>query len=175
MNKQRDNIVSMYRCFCYLKPVKCLLNHGSTTALLDYNGNLFSVPEYEGEPHCSYYPVVRNSPLIRSEVTETRKVESLLQDISLPSGLSIYHDGFINHICAVNSMDGSTTLHTCLLKETTSEIMELLLKIDPNDMTVNIQNSSGLTPLHLACQLERRKCTEILVVSILFVFDKLTT
>ncbi|VDI69482.1 Hypothetical predicted protein, partial [Mytilus galloprovincialis] len=32
----------------FLKPVKCLLNHGSTTALLDANGNLFSVPEYEG-------------------------------------------------------------------------------------------------------------------------------
>ncbi|CAG2239833.1 unnamed protein product [Mytilus edulis] len=99
----------------------------------------------------------------RSDVTENRKVESSLHDISRPLGLVIYHDGFINHICAVNSMDGSTTLHTCLLKGDNFRIMELLLKIDPNDMTVNIQNSSGLTPLHLACQLERRKCTEILV------------
>ncbi|CAG2199553.1 unnamed protein product [Mytilus edulis] len=117
----------------------------------------------EGEPHCTYYSVVRNSPVMRSEVVENKKVESLLQAISRPLGLSIYHDGFINHICAVNSMDGSTTLHTCLLKGDNCKIMELLLKIDPNDMTVNIQNSSGLTPLHLACQLERRKCTEILV------------
>ncbi|CAG2198042.1 unnamed protein product [Mytilus edulis] len=266
----------------FLKPVKCLLNQGATTALLDFNENLFSVPEYEGvwseilshrqrhtdlimnliekdskpnfeklkkawvpgfdhnlrdhhantplmvackvgnvdvvlfllqsavypqsfaeddsliednsdndsgvldtdsvrtdcqegEPHCTYYSVVRKSPVMRSEMTENRKVESLLQDISRPSGLSIYHDGFINHICAVNSMDGSTSLHTCLLKGDNFRIMELLLKIDPNDMTVNIQNISGLTPLHLACQLERRKCTEILVVSILLVFDKLTT
>ncbi|VDI05213.1 Hypothetical predicted protein [Mytilus galloprovincialis] len=60
-------------------------------------------------------------------------------------------------------MDGPTTLHQCLLKGDHCKIIELGLKIDHNDMTVNIQNSSGLTSLHLACQLERRKCTEILV------------
>lgn len=254
----------------FLKPVKCLLNHGATTALLDSSGSLFSVPEYEGvwseilshrqkhtdlvmnliekdskqkfeklkkawvpgfdhnlrdhhgntplmaackvgnvdvvlfllqsavypqsfaeddsllednsdndsgvldtgsvrtdsqegEAYCTDYLVVRNSSEMRSEVAEHRKVETLLQDISRPSGLFIYHDGFINHVCAVNSMDGSTTLHNCLLKGDNFRIMELLLKIDPNDMTVNLQNSLGLTPLHLACQLERRKCAEILV------------
>ncbi|VDI64500.1 Hypothetical predicted protein [Mytilus galloprovincialis] len=60
-------------------------------------------------------------------------------------------------------MDGSTALYTCLLKGDNFRLMELLLKKDPNDMTVHIQISSGLTLLHLACQLERRKCTEILV------------
>ncbi|CAG2227945.1 unnamed protein product [Mytilus edulis] len=30
----------------FLKPVKCLLNCGTTTSLLDADGNLFSVPEY---------------------------------------------------------------------------------------------------------------------------------
>ncbi|CAG2239835.1 CEMIP [Mytilus edulis] len=209
---------------------KTATDKGATTALLDFNENLFSVPEYEGvwseilshrqrhtdlimnliekdsKPNFeklkkAWVPGFdhnlrdhhANTPLmvackvgnvdvvlfllqsavypqsfaeddsLISEMTENRKVESLLQDISRPSGLSIYHDGFINHICAVNSMDGSTSLHTCLLKGDNFRIMELLLKIDPNDMTVNIQNISGLTPLHLACQLERRKCTEILV------------
>jgi hypothetical protein len=42
-------------------------------------------------------------------------------------------------------------------------IMELLLKID--DTCINIQNSSGLTPLHLACQLDRRHCVDKLLVS----------
>lgn len=36
-------------CFLgYLKIVKCLLNQGATTALLDSNGHLFSVTEFEG-------------------------------------------------------------------------------------------------------------------------------
>jgi len=32
----------------YLKIVRTLLNHGATAALLDSNGNLFSVTEFEG-------------------------------------------------------------------------------------------------------------------------------
>ena len=40
------------------------------------------------------------------------------------------------------------------------------------DSTVrNIQDSFGLTSLHLACKLNRRKIVELLIVSVYFTFD----
>jgi ankyrin repeat protein len=77
--------------------------------------------------------------------------------------LLLFLDGLVSHVCTINTADGSTVFHRCVRKGDSYRIMELLLKID--DTCINIQNSSGLTPLHLACQLDRRHCVDKLLVS----------
>ena len=76
----------------------------------------------------------------------------------------LFLDGLVSHVCAINTTDGSTAFHRCVQKGDNFKIMGLLLKID--DTGINIQNSSGLTPLHLACQLGRIHCVDTLHVSI---------
>lgn len=73
----------------------------------------------------------------------------------------------VNHLCAVNLRDGSTAYHRaveCTDQKSGLAILTLLLKKD-KDMA-NTQNVKGMTPLHMACHLERKKIVKKLLVSI---------
>ncbi|XP_060074269.1 ankyrin-3-like isoform X2 [Ylistrum balloti] len=91
------------------------------------------------------------------------RVESLLSDVDKPKGLSIYHDGFVSHVCAVSLRDGSLPIHRCLEGGDHHTIVESLLQADTT--CINTQNSAGLTPLHLACKLIRKKSLDKLLAT----------
>ena len=72
----------------------------------------------------------------------------------------------MNHLCAVNLRDGSTCFHRaveCADQKAGLTILGLL--IDKDKSMVNTQNIKGMTPLHLACQLEKKKIVKKLIVS----------
>ncbi|XP_033114521.1 ankyrin-2-like isoform X2 [Anneissia japonica] len=80
------------------------------------------------------------------------------------NGPSIYQGSMVNHLCARNPQDGSTCVHRsveCVDQKRGLKALEMLL--DTDKLVVNIQNSAGLTPLHLACQLDRRKIVKKLL------------
>ncbi|XP_033728424.1 LOW QUALITY PROTEIN: ankyrin-1-like [Pecten maximus] len=91
------------------------------------------------------------------------RVESLLSDVEKPKGLSIYHDGFVSHVCAVNFLDGSMPIHRALEGGDNHLILESLLRADVT--CINTQNSAGFTPLHLACKLVRKKSLDKLLTT----------
>lgn len=90
-----------------------------------------------------------------------RSLEVLLHDVSRPKGLYIFHDGLISHVCAVSQQDGSTALHRTVEHGDNYQMVKVLLAADPS--CVNIQNNAGLSALHLACKLGRKKIIEQLV------------
>ena len=72
----------------------------------------------------------------------------------------------VNHLCAVNLRDGSTCFHRaveCTDQKAGVAILNLLLEKDKS--MVNTQNIKGMTPLHVACHLEKKKIVKKLVVS----------
>lgn len=66
-------------------------------------------------------------------------------------------------MCAVNLFDGSTALHRAIEHGDDYQAVRQLLIADP--ACLNLQNSRGLSPLHLACKLGRKKVIEMLLVS----------
>ncbi|KAL5005602.1 hypothetical protein ScPMuIL_016760 [Solemya velum] len=92
----------------------------------------------------------------------TKRVQALLKDVDKPKGLYIYHDGLVSHVCAVNPFDGCTPLHRALEGGDNSQVVYVLLFSDAS--CINTQNTDGLTPLHLACKLGRKKSLEKLLM-----------
>ena len=75
-------------------------------------------------------------------------------------------DKSISHLCAVNWKDGRTAYHRAVESGDNVLLMEILTEAD--NSAVNIQDKHGLSPLHLACQLGRKKLVDKLVVSVLY-------
>ena len=73
----------------------------------------------------------------------------------------------MNHISAINPLDGTTCLHKTVEGGDNVAIAAGLLSMDST--VANIQDSFGLTSLHLACKLNRRKLVELLIVSAYFI------
>ena len=75
----------------------------------------------------------------------------------------------INHVCAINTLDGCTAVHRaiqCSDQKTGLLILGLLLTTDTAETAViNVQNVDGLTPLHLACKLDHKQVVKKLLVS----------
>ena len=76
-------------------------------------------------------------------------------------------DGLVSHVCAVNLFDGSTALHRAVEFGDNCQLVKALVTADKT--CINIQNDKGLSPLHLACQLGRKKVIQLLLVSFLCV------
>ncbi|XP_052243498.1 serine/threonine-protein phosphatase 6 regulatory ankyrin repeat subunit B-like isoform X2 [Dreissena polymorpha] len=85
----------------------------------------------------------------------SHKVSSFLHAVERPKGLFIFHDSVVSHVCAVNLFDGNTPLHRCIEGGDHVDIVQALLNADR--AVVNIQNDAGLSPVHMACQLGRKK------------------
>nr|KAG5709649.1 hypothetical protein BaRGS_027674 [Batillaria attramentaria] len=92
----------------------------------------------------------------------SRFLEALLQDVNRPKGLYIFHDGLVSHVCAVNLTDGNTALHRAVEHADNHQMVKVLLEADPT--CIAIQNDLGLSPLHLACKLSRKKVIEQLLM-----------
>lgn len=77
-------------------------------------------------------------------------------------------DNRINHISAINPLDGTTCLHKTVEGGDNVTIANQLLRLD--NTVANIQDSMGLTALHLACKLNRKKLVQLFIVSVKFLF-----
>ncbi|XP_076459845.1 uncharacterized protein LOC143292985 isoform X3 [Babylonia areolata] len=107
-------------------------------------------------------PVPSVSGIAQSTSRTDRPLHTLLQDVSRPKGLAIFHaDGVVSHVCAVSHGDGSTALHRAVQQGDSTHMARALLTADPS--CVNLQNDAGLSPLHLACQLGRKRITQLLL------------
>jgi len=80
---------------------------------------------------------------------------------NLLSCLSI-SDSVVSHVCAVNLFDGTTPLHHIIERGDSVNIACAVIEADR--VVVNMQNDAGLTPVHLACKLGRKKILEKLLV-----------
>ena len=76
----------------------------------------------------------------------------------------------MSHVCAVNLHDGNTPLHRTIEGGDNSTIATALL--DTDGAVINMQNDAGLTPIHLACKLVRKKIVAYLLVSHLGIFKQ---
>ena len=74
-------------------------------------------------------------------------------------------DGIVSHVCAVNLFDGNTPLHRTIEGGDNPAIVSALLEADP--AVINMQNDAGMTAVHLACKLGRKKILEKLLVGII--------
>ena len=74
-------------------------------------------------------------------------------------------DGIVSHVCAVNLFDGNTPLHRTIEGGDNPAIVSALLEADP--AVINMQNDAGMTAVHLACKLGRKKVLEKLLVGII--------
>ena len=70
----------------------------------------------------------------------------------------------VSHLCAVNSRDGTTVFHRLIEGGDSVTILDMLLKCDQSG--INIQDLQGLSPLHVACLMKRKKTVEKLTVSL---------
>lgn len=71
-------------------------------------------------------------------------------------------DGIVSHVCAVNLFDGNTPLHRTIEGGDYVDIVTALIEADA--AVINVQNDAGLTPIHVACRLGRKKIIEKLLV-----------
>ncbi|XP_077869063.1 uncharacterized protein LOC102801213 [Saccoglossus kowalevskii] len=80
-----------------------------------------------------------------------------------PYNLSAVLKRILNHICDYNSRDGCTALHRavdCNNENKSLEIISLLL--DKDRSCINIQDFSGMTPLHLACLQQKKQIVKFI-------------
>ena len=75
----------------------------------------------------------------------------------------------VNHLCATSYSDGGTVYHRTIEGGDNITVLKALLDIDQS--AINIQDNNGLSPLHLACRLGRRKIIEQLLVRIRYTTD----
>ncbi|PVD38559.1 hypothetical protein C0Q70_01175 [Pomacea canaliculata] len=94
------------------------------------------------------------------DVSEKKDSLEVQPAASLPNGTA---DGLVSHVCAVNLFDGSTALHRAIEHGDDYQAVRQLLIADP--ACLNLQNSRGLSPLHLACKLGRKKVIEMLLAT----------
>uniref|UniRef100_A0A2C9LW87 Uncharacterized protein n=1 Tax=Biomphalaria glabrata TaxID=6526 RepID=A0A2C9LW87_BIOGL len=88
-------------------------------------------------------------------------IKRIVKDSKKPKKLSIYHDGLVSHVCAVNLFDGTTALHQALKTADALNIVVLLVTTDPNVLC--IQDEKGETVIHTASRLNRKKCLEFIL------------
>ena len=74
-------------------------------------------------------------------------------------------DGIINHLCATCPLDGCTVYHRAIQGSKDVKMLEILLSKDKFHAGVNIQDKEGLSLLHLACKLNKKKVVSLLCVS----------
>lgn len=72
-------------------------------------------------------------------------------------------DNSVSHVLAVSSRDGATCLHRTIEGGDWPDIVTCLLTADSG--CVNMQDHKGLSAVHLACQLGRKKTLDRLTVS----------
>ncbi|KAK6166591.1 hypothetical protein SNE40_023246 [Patella caerulea] len=107
-------------------------------------------------------PCLDDMPEIKiEETTNDKTLRVLLQDVQKPKGLQIFHDSLVSHVCAVNLFNGNNALHYTIQGGDNLPIIKNLLTADIS--CLNVQNDDGLSPLHLACKLGRRKSIEVLL------------
>ena len=68
-----------------------------------------------------------------------------------------------SHVSDVNPVDGRAAIHR--VKEAGDHVTIVMALIEADKSCVNIQDSLGLSPLHMACKLARRKIAIKLSVS----------
>ena len=68
----------------------------------------------------------------------------------------------VSHLCAINPKDGVTVYHRLIEGGDNVGILDLLLEADHSG--VNMQDNHGLSPLHVACLMKRKKTVEKLTV-----------
>jgi len=68
----------------------------------------------------------------------------------------------VNHLFATSTHNGATAYHRAVQFADKLPCLNLLLSADQT--AINVQDSSGLSPLHVACQLNRRAIVKKLVV-----------
>jgi len=80
----------------------------------------------------------------------------------------------VNHLYAASSRDGATAYHRAIQFADKLSCLNLLLLADTAaDMAaVNVQDATGLSPLHVACQLNRTTVVKKLVVRPTVCFPK---
>ncbi|GFN91984.1 ankyrin-1-like [Plakobranchus ocellatus] len=106
-------------------------------------------------------PVFHDWKSLNSSELVNQRVSRMVSDATRPRELSIYHDGVISHVCAVNLRDGSTALHNAVRGGDSAQCLSLLLAADRDPL--NAQDAAGETVLHTASRLNRRKCVELLL------------
>ena len=75
----------------------------------------------------------------------------------------------MSHVCAVNPTDGTTAMHQVIQCADNLPIVKALLEVD--QMVVNMQDHQGVSPMHLACKLGRKRIIEHLTVSFIKFFS----
>ncbi|KAL3857650.1 hypothetical protein ACJMK2_012297, partial [Sinanodonta woodiana] len=90
-----------------------------------------------------------------SDLDKQSQLHMLLHDVRSPKGCSIYHDGIVSHVCAKNLFDGCTPLHRAVEGGDNSDLVVALVETDR--VGLNMQNDAGLTAVHFACKLGRKR------------------
>ncbi|XP_005098393.2 ankyrin-3 [Aplysia californica] len=132
----------------------------------DVSSSIFTGPEFVSDTRFER----ASSPQVQvttgladsTELFYQTRLSRIVNDANRPKGLSIYHDGLISHVCAVNLTTGYTALHHAVRGAgDIPQVLSLLLEYDPTP--INVQDNRGETAIHLACKLGRKKCVEMLL------------
>ena len=68
----------------------------------------------------------------------------------------------MNHLFAMSTRDGATAFHRAVQFADKLSCLDLLLSAE--QAAINVQDFAGLSPLHVACRLNRRAVVKKLVV-----------
>ncbi|CAH1788028.1 unnamed protein product [Owenia fusiformis] len=93
-----------------------------------------------------------------SSTNMLNSISTMFDDITKQRAGVFTSDKMVSHVCAVNAKDGATALHRTIQSGDHYQIILLLVECDQT--CVNIQDDHGLSPIHLACKLGRRKIVE---------------
>ena len=76
----------------------------------------------------------------------------------------------VNHLFATSARDGATAYHRAVQFADKLSCLNLLLSAD--QAAINVQDSTGLSPLHVACRLNRKSIVKKLLVWLTVFFVK---